>query len=153
MAIDVTKIKELREETGASIADIRMALEQTKNDIAKAKEWLKTRGLEKAGKKKGRETNQGLIEGYVHGNGRVGVLVEVLCETDFVARTDDFKNLCHEIAMQVAAMNPKNTEELLSQPYIRDNSQTVDQLIKGIIGKLGENIIVNRFERIAIGID
>ncbi|MBI2338609.1 elongation factor Ts, partial [Candidatus Daviesbacteria bacterium] len=92
----------------------------------------------------------GIVDVYSHG-GKVGVLVEVLCETDFVARTDDFKNLAHELSLQIASMNPSSLEEFLSQEYIRDNSLTIDQLIKSLIGKLGENIQIGRFERIALG--
>jgi elongation factor Ts len=112
--------------------------------------WLKKHGIEKADKKADRETPQGLVESYVHQNGKVGVLVEVLCETDFVARTDEFKNLCHEVAMQIAAMNPKNVETLLKQEYIRDGSLTISELIKSAIGKLGENIVVKDFSRLEI---
>ncbi len=147
---DIKLLKQLRAETSASIADCRMALEESNNDYKKAQEWLKKRGLEKAEKKTDRETSQGLIEAYVH-NGKIGVLVELLCETDFVARTDDFKKLAKEIALQVSAMNPKNIEELLQQEYIRDASQTIEQLIKSVIGKLGENITLKRFQRIALG--
>ncbi len=147
---DIKLLKQLRNETSASIADCRMALEESNNDYEKAKEWLKKRGLERAEKKSDRETSQGLVESYVH-NGRVGVLLEILCETDFVARTDDFKKLAHEIAMQVSAMNPENIDVLLKQEYIRDSSQTIEQLIKTTIGKLGENIQVKRFSRIALG--
>jgi elongation factor Ts len=147
---DIKLLKQLRSETSASIADCRMALEESNNDYKKAQEWLKKRGLEKAEKKTDRETSQGLIEAYVH-NGKIGVLIELLCETDFVARTDDFKKLAKEIALQVSAMNPKNVEELLKQEYIRDASQTIEQLIKSVIGKLGENITLKRFQRIALG--
>ena len=147
---DVKIIKQLREETQASIADCTKALTESGNDYKKAIEWLKKRGIEKAEKKAERETKQGLVEAYVHLNGKVGVLVEVLCETDFVARTDEFKNLCHEIAMQVAAMDPKNVAELLKQEYIRDGSQTIEQLVKSVIGKLGENIVIKSFSRIEI---
>lgn len=149
MAADITLLKKLREETSASIADCRVALEETNNDYEKAREWLKKRGLEKAAKKADRATSQGLIEAYIH-NGRVGVLVELLCETDFVAKTDEFKHLAHEIAMQVSAMNPANVELLLQQEYIRDASMTIEQLIKGVIGKLGENITLKRFSRLSL---
>jgi elongation factor Ts len=108
------------------------------------------RGLEKAVKKGGRETSQGIIESYVHA-GRVGVLIELRCETDFVARTDDFKTLAHELALQVASMNPKNVKELLASPYIRDTSLTVEALVKQTVAKLGENITVAKFTRIALG--
>jgi len=107
--------------------------------------------LEKAAKKSDRVTSQGLIESYIHQNGRVGVLVEVLCETDFVARTDIFKDLVHEICMQVAAMNPKDVKALLAQEYIRDGSRTIGNLVKEAIAKLGENIVVKRLQRFEIG--
>jgi elongation factor Ts len=113
MAIDVKQIKKLRDETQASIADCRVALEEAKGNYEKAIEFLKKKGIERAEKKSTRETAQGLVESYIHQNGKVGVLVKMLCETDFVARTDDFKHLLHEVAMQIAAMNPKNVEALL----------------------------------------
>lgn len=134
----------------ASIADCKDALMRCKGNMEKAKIWLKKKGLDKAGTKITREVKAGLVETYSHG-GKVGVLVEVLCETDFVAKTEDFKNLTHEIALQIASMNPSSTKELLKQEYIRDNSQTVEDLIKSVIGKLGENIQIGRFERIALG--
>jgi elongation factor Ts len=148
---DISLLKKLRAETSASIADCRMALEETDNDYKKALEWLKKRGLEKAEKKSDRATSQGLIEAYVHGGGKIGVLVELLCETDFVAKTDDFKQLAKEIALQISAMNPKDVDELMKQEYIRDSSQTIEQLIKSVIGKLGENITIGRFQRFALG--
>ncbi|MBI2442689.1 MAG: translation elongation factor Ts [Candidatus Levybacteria bacterium] len=148
--VDLTLLKKLRLETGASIADCRRALEENENDDKKALEWIKKNALSKAEKKSDRATSQGLIESYIHGGGKVGVLLEVLCETDFVAKTEDFKQLAHEVAMQVAAMNPKDVPTLLKQEYIRDSSQTMEQLIKSVIGKLGENITVKRFQRYAI---
>jgi elongation factor Ts len=148
---DIKLLKQLREETAASIADCRMALEETNNDYKKALEWLKKRGLEKAGKKADRETSQGLIDAYIHQGGKIGVLLEVRCETDFVAKTDDFKNLTKELGMQISAMNPKNVEELLKQEYIRDPKMTIEELVKSVIGKLGENITVARFQRYALG--
>ena len=148
--MNIEDIKKLREETRAGIADCREALKESEGDLEKAKEWLKKKGLDKASSKAEREVKAGLVEVYSHG-GKVGVLVEVLCETDFVARTDDFKNLAHELSLQIASMNPSSVEELLAQEYIRDNSQTIDQLIKGVVGKVGENIQVGRFERIALG--
>lgn len=150
MAISVDDIKKLREETGAGIADCKEALSLSKGNIDKAKEWLKKKGLDKAAKKGEREVKTGLVETYSHG-GKVGVLVEVLCETDFVARTEDFKSLVHELALQIASMNPSSVEDLLKQEYIRDPGLTVDELIKGAMGKLGENIQVGRFERVALG--
>lgn len=150
MAIDVAQIKKLREETGASIADCRKALEETGAKYEKAIEWLKQHGIEKAGKKADRQTGQGLVESYIHQNGKVGVLLTILCETDFVARTDDFKHLAHEVAMQIAAMNPKDVDTLLKQEYIRDGSQTIEGLVKQAIAKLGENIVVKEFKRLEI---
>lgn len=149
--VDIKQLKQLREETQASIADCRMALEESNGDYKKAQEWLKKRGLEKAGKKSDRETSQGIIESYIHQNGRVGVLIELLCETDFVARTDEFKKLAKEIAMQVAAMNPESVEALLKQEYIRDSSTTIEKLVKETISKTGENITVKNFKRFEIG--
>lgn len=143
-------LKKLRVETSASIADCRVALEESDNDYKKAAEWLKKRGLEKAAKKSERETHQGLVEAYIHNGGKVGALIVLLCETDFVARTDEFKNLAREIGMQVAAMNPASIEALLKQEYIRDASQTIEDLIKSIIGKLGENITLKEFKRFEI---
>jgi elongation factor Ts len=126
-------------------------LEESKNDYKKALDILRKSGLEKAAKKSTRETPQGIVESYIHQNGRVGALVEVSCETDFVARTDIFKNLVHEICMQVAAMNPKDVKVLLKQEYIRDSSKTIEGMVKEVIAKLGENIVVKRFQRFEVG--
>lgn len=151
MAIDINLIKLLRKKTGAGIADVREALEKSSGDLKKAEGALKKRGFERAAGKAGRETSQGLIESYIHQNSRVGVLLELLCETDFVARTDEFKNLAHELCLQVASMNPKDSLVLLKQEYVRDPSKTVGDLIGEAIAKLGENIIVARFSRIELG--
>lgn len=155
MSID--DIKKLREETGAGIADCKEALSESKGNMEKAKEYLKKKGFEKGaarpasgGKNGDRDVNAGIIDVYSHG-GKVGVLVELLCETDFVARTEDFKNLAHELSLQVASMNPSSVEDLLKQEYIRDNTLIIDQLVKSVSGKLGENIQVGRFERVALG--
>jgi elongation factor Ts len=110
MAIDINLIKQLREETGAGIADCRMALEESDGDMAKAREALIKKGIERADKKADREIKAGLVYSYIH-NGRVGAMIEMGCETDFVAKTDDFVNLCKEVAMQVASMNPESIEE------------------------------------------
>lgn len=147
---NIDLLKKLRAETSASISDCRAALEESENDYAKAVAWLKKRGLEKAEKKSDRETHQGLVEAYIHNGGKVGSLIVLRCETDFVARTDEFKNLAREIGMQVAAMNPETIEALLKQEYIRDASQTIESLIKGVIGKLGENITLTDFKRFEI---
>ena len=148
--MNVEDIKRLRQLTGAGIADCKEALSLSKGDMNKAKDILKKKGLDKASQKSDREVKTGLVEVYSHG-GKVGVLVEVLCETDFVAKTEEFKFLAHELSLQVASMNPSSVEELLKQEYIRDNSMIIDQLIKSVVGKFGENIQVGRFERIALG--
>ena len=150
MAVSVEDIKKLREETGAGIADCREAIEEAGGDLEKAKEVLKKKGLDKAASKGEREVKSGLVEVYSH-NGKVGVLVELLCETDFVAKTADFKSLAHELSLQIASMKPESVGELLEQDYIRDPGQKIDNLIKQTISKLGENIQVGRFERIALG--
>lgn len=138
-------LKKLRDETAASIADCRVALEQSANDYKKALGWIKKRSVEKAEKKADRETSSGIIEAYIHQNGKVGAMVELLCETDFVARTAEFKNLAHEIAMQVAAMKPRDVKSLLRQEYIRDSSIAISDLIKQAISKFGENIVIKGF--------
>lgn len=148
---NIELLKKLRNETQVSLADCRKALEETDNIYEKAKEWLLKHGIEKAEKKSDRQTSQGLIESYIHLNGKVGAMVEVLCETDFVARTEEFKHLTHEIAMQVAAMNPKDVDTLLKQEYIRDSSKTIESLIKESIAKIGENIVVKRLNRFGLG--
>lgn len=147
---DINLIKKLRDETQASIADVRIALEETNGDYNKAIVWLKKHGIEKAEKKADRETAQGLVESYIHQNGKVGALIEITCETDFVARTDDFKHLAHEVAMQVAAMSPKDVDTLLKQVYIRDSSVTIEQLVKQTIATLGENIVIKKITRFEI---
>lgn len=150
MKISIDDLKKLREETLAGVADCRQALEDADGNYQKAKKLITERGLEKAVKKEGKETSQGVVESYVH-NGRVGVLVELRCETDFVARTDEFKHLAHEIALQVASMKPKDVAELSKGAYIRDASMTIADLIKQTVAKLGENITVGRFTRITLG--
>ncbi len=148
--LDLKAIKKLRDETSASIADCRRALEEANGDEKKALEWLKKRAGEIAAKKADRETSQGIIEAYIHGGGKVGVLVDLACETDFVAKTDEFKALAKEVAMQVAAMDPKDVDDLLKQAYIRDGSQTIESLVKDAIGKIGENIAIKKFVRFEI---
>lgn len=150
MTIDIKLLKKIREITGAGIADCKEALIQSKGDENEAIKWLKQKGLDKAGSKMDREVKAGVVEVYSH-NGKVGVLVELLCETDFVAKTEDFKFLAHELALQVASMKPESVGDLLEQDYIREPSQKIDDLIKSVIGKLGENIQVGRFERITLG--
>lgn len=151
MKVSTQQIKELRDKTSAGIADCRVSLEEAKGNMKKATEILRKKGFEKAAKKSDRQTGEGLVESYIHQTGKVGVLLSLLCETDFVARTDEFKALAHEIAMQIAAMNPKDVKSLLSQEYIRDSSKTINDLIQETIAKLGENIIVGQFSRFEIG--
>lgn len=148
--IAIDQLKKLREKTAAGVMDCRKALEEAKGDEKKAEELLRSWAAEKAEKKKDRATSAGLVESYVHA-GKVGVLVELLCETDFVARTEDFKNLAHELALQIASMDPKDVPSLLAQEYIRDPKMTIEKLVKETIGKLGENITVSRFSRLQLG--
>lgn len=149
MNISLDLLKKLRDETSVGVADCRQALEDTSGDYEKAKKLLRERGLEKAAKREGKETSQGIIESYVH-NGRVGVLVDLRCETDFVARTDEFKHLAHELALQVVSMNPKNVTELLKSPYIRDTNTTIETLVKHVVAKVGENITISGFRRMSL---
>lgn len=151
MNIPVSDIKKLRGKTGAGIADCRKALAEAKGDFDNAEILLKGWGLDKAALKADRVVGAGLVETYIHGGGRVGSMVEINCETDFVARTDEFKTLAHDVAMQVAAMNPAGIEELLKQEYIRESTKTVENLVKETIAKVGENIVVKRFMRYELG--
>jgi len=194
--ITTQMIKELREKTGAGIVDCKKALQEAGGDIEKAVEILRKKGAAKAAKKAERATAEGIVVSYIHAGGKVGALVELNCETDFVARTEDFKALGHEIAMQVAAMAPEyvSREEvpakivekekevlkeqalaegkpehivekivegrlskffsekcLLEQPWIKDDSKTIQDLLTEYITKLGENIKVKRFCRFEVG--
>ena len=136
--------------TGASIDAIRKTLEEAGGEVERALKLLREKGAMVAAKKAGRQTGEGIISCYIHANGKVGAMVKLLCETDFVARTEQFKKLGHELAMHIAAMEPANIEGLLSQPYIRDGDMTIDALIKDYIAKLGENIKVGEFCRFEI---
>jgi elongation factor Ts len=151
MNITSEMVKELREKTGAGIMACRKALEKAEGDLKKAAEILQAEGIEKAGKKSDRETGSGAVFTYVHGEGRIGVMIEIGCETDFVARTEDFQKLGKEIAMQVSAMNPTDVTELLAQPYIRESKLSIQDLVKSVIAKIGENIVVKRFVRYQLG--
>ena len=186
----VDKIKKLREETGISLMECKKACEETKGDIEAAKEILRKRGQAMAAKRSGRETGEGIVDSYIHHNGKLGVLLDIRCESDFVARSDDFKELSKNICLQIAAMNPTFVSEedipsevidkereiaaeqasgkpadvvekiiegkikgyakencLLLQPWIKDNSKTVEEMVKEAIAKTGENIAVSRFTR------
>src|SRR3954449_7485224 len=141
------------------------ASEEGSGILGRARQWLRGRGAAIAEKKAGRVASQGVVESYIHGGGRIGVIVEVNCETDFVARSDDFMKPAHDIAMQIAATDPKyvgNEESLpeelpdgdlplLKQPFIRDEKQTIQGLVHEAIGKLGENVVVRRFARFELG--
>lgn len=139
-------VQKLREVTGAGVMECKKALQDAGGDFDKAIQIINERGLVKAEKKAGRTTGAGVLESYIHNN-RVGVLLELRCETDFVARGDLFRGLAHDLVMHIAAMNPENVESLLKQPYIRDEKMTVDALLKGVIAKTGENIKIERFCR------
>jgi elongation factor Ts len=175
--VTANQVKELRELTGAGIMECKRALQESDGNVQKATDLLKQQGLAKAAKKAGRSASQGVVEPYVHGGGRIASLVEVNCETDFVARTPDFRDLAHDVAMQVAAMNPQYVSEeeipanawdqlereygerskalaavsLLDQPFIKNPKLTIRDLTKEGIAKLGENIIVRRFARFEVG--
>ena len=143
--------KKLRAETGAGVLDCKKALDEAGQDFKKALEVIKEKGLAKAAKKADRETSQGLVETYVHGGGKIGVMLELQCETDFVARNSDFKQLAHDVAMHIAAMAPQDLDELMAQNFIRDASITIEGLVKQHIAKIGENIVVKRFVRYELG--
>lgn len=167
MKIPTEQVKELREQSGAGIMECRNALIETEGDMEKALQILKENSVFMAEKKKERTTLQGLIEAYVHAKGRIGALVEVNCETDFAANTDEFKELAHNLSMQVAAMNPRYISEenipegiddveeakadcLLLQPFIKDPDITVQDIINDTIGKVRENIQIKRFVRFSL---
>lgn len=196
MAISAAQVKELREKTGAGMMDCKKALTEANGDMDKAIEILREKGLAAAAKKAGRVAAEGLVEAYIHAGGRIGVLVEVNCETDFVAKTEEFRSFVRDIAMQIAAMNPKYIKRdevpaeevdkereilrtqalnegkpehivekivegrlekyfkevcLLEQPFIKDGDKTIDQLVKEMIARIGENITVRRFARFELG--
>lgn len=142
-------IAELREQTGMGIMDVKKALEEADGKKDKALALLKERGAQIMAKKADRTAAEGLIEGYVHG-GKIGVLVEVNCETDFVARGEDFKAFAKDLAMQIASMAPESVEALLEQDFIK-GSGTVAQLLAEVTGKLGERIVIKRFARFVLG--
>jgi elongation factor Ts len=144
-------VKRLREETGAGVMDCKRAVDEAKGDFEKAKGLIKERGLAKAKEKADRDAREGVVEAYVHAGGRIGALVELSSETDFVARNPDFKELAREIAMQVAAMDPADVDQLLGQVYIRDASKTIGELVTGIAATTGENVRVKRFKRFELG--
>mgnify|MGYP001166187287 FL=1 len=160
MDVDLSIVKELRQKTGAGIMAVKKALDESGGNSDKAEEILKEQGLANALKKSGRDTSQGVIQSYIHAGNKIGALVELKCETDFVARTDDFINLAKDLAMQVAAMGPlfiskddegadKASEEeiLMSQDFIKDPSITIEDMIKSMISKVGENVNISRITK------
>ncbi len=196
MNISATQVKELREKTGAPMMDCKQALTESKGDVEQAIVWLRKKGVATAAKKASRATSEGSVASYIHAGGKIGVLVEVNCESDFVARTEDFQSLLHDIAMHIAASDPKYVRKedvtpedyerekdiyrsqaattgkppqvvekivegkmskfyeevcLYEQPFIKEQTITVAQLIASKIGKLGENISVRRFARFKVG--
>ena len=171
MKISVDAIKALREKTSASLNDVRAALEAAEGNESKAIEFLRRRGAQIAEKRQGRATGQGRVESYVHHDGRLAALVEVNCETDFVARTPEFLQFCREVAMHIAGVDPapryvrvedapSNTGLsierlkavcLLEQPFVKDQGQTVSDVLKVLIAKTGENVVIRRFARFALG--
>ena len=143
--VSIEEIKKLRNITGVSVTECKKALEEASGDIDKAKEVLKKLGKDVALKRSNRETKAGIVDSYIHANKRVGVLIELHCETDFVAKSDDFKELAHEICLHVAAFFDE--VPIMEQPWIKDSKKTVKDLIDGYIAKFGENIILKQFIR------
>lgn len=148
MPVDL--IKKLREQTGLSFSDIKSALDEAAGDEAGAMKILKEKGVLKAGKKSAREIKAGLVDAYVHSTRRIGALLELGCETDFVARNPEFQNLAHELAMHIAAMAPATVDELMEQNFIKDESIKISDLVSQAVAKLGENIKIGQFVRFEI---
>ena len=142
----IDQIKQLRAATGISVVECQKALRNSGGDLEKAKEILKKWGKEFAKTRLEREVKQGIIDSYIHSGKKVGVMIELRCETDFVAKSDDFKNLSHELCLQIAAISPDGMP-LFSQPWIKDQTKTIKDLIDGCIAKLGENIVLEKFIR------
>ena len=166
MAVSIELVRTLREQTGAGVMDCKEALEKSGGDLDQAVFNLREKGVASVAKRSGRETTEGVIETYIHTGGRVGAMVELGCETDFVARTEEFQRLAHDIAMQVAAMGPVYVNEdeieegddrppgqisLMQQSFIKNSSTSVGDMVKELAGKVGENVRVVRFSRLAVG--
>ncbi len=144
--IKASDVQKLREMTSAGVMDCKKALEEANGDFDRALELIKERGVIIAEKKASRAATTGIIESYVH-NDRIGVMLEIHCETDFVGRSEPFRELAHNIAMQIAAMDPADVPALLEQPFIRNEKTTIGDLVKETIAKVGENITIERFIR------
>lgn len=163
MEISADHVKALREKTGAGVMDCKRALVDAHGDMERASALLRERGLASVAKRAGREASQGLVEAYVHHNGRIGVLLEINCETDFVANTPEFRQLAHVIAQQIAFTNPNSVDEvegetsedgqvpLLKQESIQSSGQTIADLVRETAAKTGENVVVRRFTRFELG--
>jgi len=193
--ISATMVRELRDSSGAPMMDCKKALNENAGDMTLAAEWLRKKGIASAAKKAGRDAKEGLVGSYIHHNGKVGVLLEVNCETDFVAKTEQFKEFCRDVSLHIASMSPtyltrdevpavlvakereiraaqvdvrkpKEVQEkileggmakffsetcLLEQPFVKDESKTIEQLRAETVGKLGENLVIRRFARFEIG--
>ena len=173
MATTADDIKRLREETSCGVIDCKKALEEAKGDFNKAKELLRKRGLEMAAKKSDRLAKEGRVESYIHNGNKIGVVVEVNCETDFVARSEDFCKFTRDVALHIAALNPKYIKKedvpadllakeadkeayikancLLAQAYVREPGKSIQDLLNELVAKIGENIIIARFARYKVG--
>lgn len=150
--VSIDEIRKLREMTGVGMTDAKQALVEAGGDFDKALEAMKKKGLISAEKRAAREAKSGLIGSYVH-DGRIGVLVEVNCETDFVAKTDEFKELVKDLCLHIAALDPEDKSQLMEQPFVKNPEHTVDDYVKQFTAKLGENIVVSRFSRLEMGKD
>ena len=146
MKSEIEKIKDLRDSTGLSFNEIKKALTEAGGDEMKAKEILQQLGVKMAAKKSARQVKEGIVDSYIHNTRKTGSILELFCETDFVARNLEFQKLAHELAMHITAMKPGSNEEFLVQPFVRDQDITVQDLINQYIAKLGENIQIGRFE-------
>jgi elongation factor Ts len=145
--ISAESVQKLREITGLGVMDCRKALIEADGDIDEAKRIIGEKGIAKVEKRAGRETGAGLAYSYVHAD-RIGVLLELRAETDFVVRSEPFQKLAHELALQIAAVGGANVEELLAEPYVKDESKTVKDILNAVIAQVGENIVINQFYRI-----
>lgn len=148
--MNINDVKTLREETGAGLLEAKQTLEKYNGDFLRAKEELLKRGILKAEKKADRITKDGLVHAYVHTGGKLGSMVVVACETDFVAKTVDFQNLCHELALQACTEEYNNLDELLNAAYIKDPNKKISDLIKETIAKVGEKIEIKKFARFSV---
>ncbi len=150
MDIKATDVKELRERTGVGLMDAKKALVEAEGNMDKAIEALRAKGAAVAAKKSDRMAGEGMVESYIHA-GRIGVMVEVNCETDFVARNPEFREFAHEVAMQIASMAPASVDDLYEQPFIKNPSQSIRDLRNALVQKIGENIQIKRFIRYELG--